>query len=53
MPAVWGAAFIHQCGDAPLTNPRRNACVGVRVLRHFYRKHHDWDLALRVYNGAL
>ena len=32
---------------------RRNICLGVNILRHYYDIHGDWDTALRAYNGAL
>lgn len=53
MPRVWGKAFIKECGEAPLTNLRRNACVGVRVLAHYRARYGNWNQALRAYNGSL
>ena len=53
MPNVWGKSFLSECGDAPLTNLRRNACVGVRVLAYYKHRYGNWDLALRAYNGSL
>jgi len=53
MPNIWGQSFLSECGNAPLTNLRRNACVGVRVLAHYKERYGSWDLALRAYNGSL
>ncbi len=53
MPNFWGQSFRSECGNAPLTSLRRNACVGVRVLAYYKRRFGSWDLALRAYNGSL
>jgi len=54
MPRVWGRSFLRECGSEPLTNLRRNACVGVRILAHYRSRYDgDWNLALRAYNGSL
>ncbi len=53
MPNFWGQSFRSECGNAPLTSLRRNACVGVRVLAYYKQRFGSWDLALRAYNGSL
>jgi soluble lytic murein transglycosylase-like protein len=53
MPNVWGDAFYGECGAAPLTDARRNACVGVRILKEYFDRYGNWNLALRAYHGSL
>ncbi len=53
MPNVWGQSFAKECGDDPLTALRRNACVGVRILKYYHERHENWNQALRAYNGSL
>lgn len=53
MPSYWENAFPDQCyGVGNLFNRKRNACVGVRVLRHYYIEHGNWDQAVRSYLGT-
>ena len=53
MPRIWRRSFLRECGDGPLTSLRRNACVGVRILAHYHRRHGNWNQTLRAYNGSL
>lgn len=53
MPNIWGNAFYEECGTAPLTDARRNACVGVRILEEYFERYGNWNLALRAYHGSL
>jgi len=53
MPNIWGDQFLEECyGPRSLTNPERNACVGVHVLQSYHEKTGNWNDALRAYNGS-
>jgi len=53
MPRYWNDSFPVQCGTAPLTNRRRNACVGVQIALRYYRDLGNWEDALRAYVGGI
>ena len=53
MPEYWSHEFPQCYPRRALTNPERNACIGVRILKLQHSIHHTWDAALRAYNGAL
>lgn len=50
-PRYWAHAFDADCGPGALTNPEKNACVGVHVLTWYYQQTNEWATALRAYNG--
>jgi len=48
----WQHSFEADCGCAPLTNRRANACRGNHVLRLYLDSLPTVDLALRSYHGS-
>lgn len=53
LPRYWQHEFEEECGCGSLFIRQRNACVGVRVLRHYLDKQPTVDKALRAYHGSL
>ena len=49
---MWRHSFEDECGCGPLQNRRRNACVGVRILRLYQDSTKTVNLALRRYHGS-
>lgn len=52
MPLIWSHKFEEDCGCGSLFPRRRNACLGVHVLKLYHDKHKTWEKTLRAYHGS-